>query len=289
MQNGLTAVSTQAALLLEQQSRLTLAAAQARQSAADAAARDASLAASIAALPAQVLLAADRTSEAESGNSRATLLSLQLHRQELASKYPADSPYIANIDRQIGALRGFEQGHRLRSSTARNTGPNPAVEALALDLDGAAARHQGELVRADEVERQAATVRERLLEIGRLALEERSLVRDVDRADTRYAILVRRTENALAAESIEQARTGNVRITQLASPGRRASSGRALVLGVGLFVALLLAGATGLLRAILRDVMLTPTEAAHRLGLPLLASVPETGDGRARRDRAALA
>ena len=158
---------------------------------------------------------------------------------------------------------------------ATQKGPNPAVESLRLDLDSAVSNEAGDLARAAALDGQVAGIEGRLQELEGLKLDQRRLERGVEVGETRMRILSRRFEDAVAAEAFERGRTGNVRITQFASPGRPASSGRLLIMGAGVVLGLLAAGGLGVLRAMLRDTMLTPSEAIHRLGFPVLVAVPE--------------
>ena len=270
--HDIVSLPDQIALLLDEQTKLTLSAMQARQTVAERGASSAALTAASSKLSATVMLTDDREAESESGNSRSILLGLQLRRQELLSKYADTSHYITDIDQQIAALKSFEDKNDLKSSRSTATGVNPVVAAVRGDVRNFEQERAGNAARGEEVERQAENVRQRLLELTSLRLEFRRLERAVEFADDHYRILLKHYDDALVGDAVDKQSIANVRVIETSSPDHP-TSGRRLVLGLGLLAGLGAVILTAFIVSAFRETMLTPSAAARRLRMPVLARV----------------
>jgi uncharacterized protein involved in exopolysaccharide biosynthesis len=270
--HDIVSLPDQIALLLDEQAKLNLSAMQARETVAERTAASAALAALSAQLPTRVMLTDDRDTESESGNSRSILLGLQLRRQELLSKYADTSHFITDIDQQIAALKSFEDKNDLRPGRNTATGINPVVEQVRDDVRTFEQDRAGNAARGEEVERQAQSIQQRLLELTGLRLEHQRLERAVKIADEQYRILLRHYEDALVGEAVDRHSIANVRVIETSNP-IHARSSRRLVVGLGLLSGLGAAIATAFVVQAFRETMLTPSAAARRLRLPVLARV----------------
>jgi len=270
--HDIVSLKDQIALALEEQTKLNLSAMQARETAAERAAAAGALTAVSAQLPEKVMLSDDRDLETESGNSRSILLGLQLRRQELLSKYADTSHYITDIDQQIAALKSFENKNDMRPGRNTATGVNPVIEAVKDDVRGFEQDRAGNEAKSQEMERQSQKLQQRLLELTSLRLEHRQLERAVELADQQYRILLKHYDDALVAEAVDKHSIANVRVIETQNP-IHARSSRRLVVGLGLLSGLLAAVVTAFVVSAFRETMLTPSAAARRLGLPVLARV----------------
>jgi uncharacterized protein involved in exopolysaccharide biosynthesis len=270
--HGIVSLPDQIALLIDEQTTLNLSAMQARETVAERTAASAALEAVSAQLPNRVLLTDDRDAESESGNSRSILLGLQLRRQELLAKYADTSHFITDIDQQIAALKSFEDKNDLRPGRSTETGVNPVVEQVRDDVRTFEQDRAGNQARGEEVERQSQSVQQRLLELTSLRLEHRRLERAVELADQQYRILLKHYEDALVGEAVDRHSIANVRVIETSNP-IHAHSSRRLVVGLGLLAGLATAITTAFIVSAFRETMLTPSAAARRLQMPVLARV----------------
>jgi glycosyltransferase involved in cell wall biosynthesis len=273
----IVSISEQITLLLDEQSKLILSAMDARRVAAERAAAGAALAVAAQKTPPNVVLNEDTESSSESGNSRSILLGLQLRRQELLSKYADTSHYITDIDQQIAALKSFEDTNQPRKARSTETGVNPVAEQINGDLRAFEQERAGNEAKGQEAERQAETVKQRLLELTGLRLEDRHLERAVELADDQYRIVLKHYDDALVAEAVEKQSAANVRVIEQSSPSRTSGGGRRLAAGLGLLAGVIAAVATAFTLSAFRETMLTPAAAERRLGLPVLARVAARG------------
>jgi uncharacterized protein involved in exopolysaccharide biosynthesis len=270
--HDIVSLKDQIALLLDEQTKLDLSAMQARETVAERAAAAGALTAVSAQLPEKVMLSEDRDVETESGNSRSILLGLQLRRQELLSKYADTSHYITDIDQQIAALKSFEDKNDMRPGRSTATGTNPVIEEVKSDIRSFERERAGNEAKSQEMERQSQQIRQRLLELTGLRGEHRQLERSVEMADQQYRILLKHYEDALMAEAVDKHSIANVRVIETSNP-IHARSSRRLVVGLGLLSGLLAAIVTAFVVSAFRETMLTPSAAARRLGMPVLARV----------------
>ncbi len=270
--HDIVSLKDQIALALDEQTKLDLSAMTARETVAERAAASAALAAVSAQLPEKVMLSDDRDLASESGNSRSILLGLQLRRQELLSKYADTSHYITDIDQQIAALKSFESRNDLRPGRNTATGTNPVVEEVNGDVRSFEQDRAGNEAKSQEMERQSQKLQQRLLELTSLQLEHRQLERAVELADQQYRILLKHYEDALVGEAVDRHSIANVRVIETSNP-IHARSSRRLVVGLGLLSGLVAAIVTAFVVSAFRETMLTPSAAARRLGMPVLARV----------------
>jgi len=270
--HDIVSLKDQIALALDEQTKLDLSAMTARATVAERTAASAALTAVSAQLPETVMLSDDRDLESESGNSRSILLGLQLRRQELLSKYADTSHYITDIDQQIAALKSFEGKNDLRPGRNTATGANPVVEEVKGDVRSFEQDRAGNEAKSQEMERQSQKLQQRLLELTGLRLEHRQLERAVELADQQYRILLKHYEDALVGEAVDRHSIANVRVIETSNP-IHARSSRRLVVGLGLLSGLLAAIVTAFIVSAFRETMLTPSAAARRLGMPVLARV----------------
>jgi uncharacterized protein involved in exopolysaccharide biosynthesis len=280
--HNIVSLNDQIALLLDEQTKLSLSGMQARETVAERTAAGAALTAVSAQLPEKVMLTEDRDAQSESGNSRSILLGLQLRRQELLSKYADTSHFITDIDQQIAALKSFEDKNDLRPGRDTATGTNPVVEQVRDDVRTFEQDRAGNEARGQEVDRQSQIVQQRLLELTGLRLEDRRLERGVELADQQYRILLKHYEDALVGEAVDRHSIANVRVIETSNP-LHAHSSRRLVVGLGLLAGLGAAVATAFVVSAFRETMLTPSAAARRLRMPVLARISNQEGGPRRR------
>lgn len=230
-------------------------------------------------VPREVQLYAEDVSQMAVDSAKATLLHLQLRRQELANRYNPDSPVIADVDRELAKVQAFIAGEKPRKQDARRIGRNPVhedLEKLIADLgpqvEGFAARRAALAASVERVRDQVAT-------LGELEMRHHQLLRDRAVMEESYKTYSFKVEEAKILEQMDQQLSTNVRVVEPALPPQRDANPRLLVVVAGVFAGLLSAFAVAFAKAAVSDVFLTPETVERQLGLKVLLALPHADGG----------
>ncbi|WP_300395304.1 Wzz/FepE/Etk N-terminal domain-containing protein [Henriciella sp.] len=205
-------------------------------------------------------------------SSAQRLSELQMEREELLSRYTADSRAVQAIDTRIEQLEQYLNARQGLSGTTRR-GPNPVYQQIEQSAANLEAEAQSLALQGAELERQLARVEERLERLNDLQPEWQELQR-------RKALMEANVQNFSAREIEERAlaeisnqSADSVRVLE---PARVPIKGSSLKLPVAA-LAFLLAGFTalmaGLLRALTRNGFTTSRSLERTIGLPVVGSV----------------
>ena len=200
------------------------------------------------------------------------LTELRMEREELLSRYTADSRAVQAIDTRIDQLEEYLASRDGLSGTTRR-GPNPVYQQIEQSTANLEAEAQSLALQRAELERQLNSVEARLERLNELAPAWQELQR-------RKALLEANVQNFAAREIEERAlaeisnqSADSVRVLE---PARVPIKGKSLKLPVAA-LAFLFAGFTalmfGLLRALTRSGFPTARSLERTIGLPVVGSV----------------
>ncbi len=235
-----------------------------------------SLEAQAAARPQRVVTQV-RTTEnpALAQQSKTTLLTLELKRTELLTKYEPSYRAVQEIDTQIAQAR--EALAQAEKDVQRD-------EITDLDttrqwLDAELARARAELVtlraRSAEIAKVVDAYRESARQIGRKEIEHVDLVRSAKTAEENYLLYLRKQEEARISDELDRKRIVNVAIAEAATVPAFPSRPRwDLNLILGLALAVLVSLGLAFIVDYMDPSFRTPDEVEGYLGLPVLAATP---------------
>ena len=209
----------------------------------------------------------------------ARLRSLQSELTALTTKYGDKHPDVIKKTREIDAVnRDLKRARsrRYSSAAALRSPDNPAYINLKTQLA------QTEIELASMVEQAKAIqlkVQDYQKKVERAPFVEReysTLLRDYETAKTRYNDLMTKYMEARAAQGMEESQRGErftiVEPAQL--PEKPYKPNRALIVAIGLILALGLGGGFAAARESLDQTIKTPSELGELTGLPLLVTLP---------------
>jgi uncharacterized protein involved in exopolysaccharide biosynthesis len=205
-----------------------------------------------------------------------TLLSLQLKRTELLSKYEPGYRAVQEVDTQIAQTRealAQAEKDKLRGETTD-------LDRTRQWLDEELARARAELAtlkaRSAEITKVVEAYRESARQIGSKEIEHQDLVRSAKTAEENYLLYLRKQEEARISDELDRKRIVNVAIAEAATvPALPASPHWDLNLILGFALALLVSLALAFVVDYMDPSFRTPDEVEGYLGLPVLAALPQ--------------
>jgi uncharacterized protein involved in exopolysaccharide biosynthesis len=205
---------------------------------------------------------------------KSTLLTLELKRSELLSKYQPDYRPVQELTEQITQTRAAIQ-HELSSPMGDvTTDLDPTHEMIRSDL----AKAQTELAgfRAREAETQAIVdnYSARARELDSSTLMAASLQRDFKTEEDNYLLYLKKSEEARITDALDAHRMVNVTLAE--PPFVPALPGHSPAFFAGLAMIAMLTASVGLIWALERSdrTFHTPRELEAYLGLPVLVAIP---------------
>ncbi len=205
---------------------------------------------------------------------KATLMSLELKRTELLTKYQPTYPLVQEVDKQITDTRAAlakEEGTPVSEET---TDQNPTYQWINSELAKAKADLSG--LQARETATQAivdvyATKARQLDEKG---IMQQDLLRTEKANEENYLLYLKKSEEARISDAMDATRMLNVAVAQAPVVPALPSRSPWIFCLVGLLMASV--ASVGLVLAVdyLDQSFRTPSEVMAELGIPVLAAVP---------------
>jgi len=210
---------------------------------------------------------------------KGTLLNLEIQRTELLTKYQPTYPLVQEVDKQLTDTRALLAKEEAAPTTEETTDQNPTYGWVSSELAKAKADLSGYEARQTALQ---AVVNQYMAQARRLedqGIAQEDLKRTAKANEDNYLLYMKKREEARIADALDQTRILNVAIAQ--NPVVPALPTRSpWIFGL---VGCLLASAISIGVVFLLDYsdqsFRTPAEVISKLGVPVLAAVPETGSG----------
>jgi uncharacterized protein involved in exopolysaccharide biosynthesis len=221
---------------------------------------------------------------------KTTLLSQELKRSDMISKYQPDYRPVQELEKEIGETRAAIAAEKPLSDVS--TDQNPTSVWIRSESVKAQADLQGYQAKAAQTE---ATIRQTLLSVQQLdanSVEQQNLLRVAKTAEDNYLLYLHKREEARINDALDRSQIVNVSIAEKPTiPAFPTQSPWML----GLFgMVLALATTAGIVFTLesLDSTFRTPTEVHAFLNIPVLATVPDHSNNgvhlRGRNDTKAL-
>ena len=277
---GIVEVTAQKRLVLEQLSQFEAGWQQAQANAYQAKERAKALRAQAAATPERQI-----TQVAKIGNAQllatleGTLLSLQLKRTEMLSKYAPAYPPVMDVETQITETRRAIAQAEDSPVQQITTDRLPAQDWMATELARASTDQAALAAQADATAKVVQHYRGIARNLDEKETQQADLARNVKTAEDNYLLYVRKREEARISDALDSKRIVNVAIAEAATVPAFPTLHFGWVLIGGFFTAGLVSVGTAYGVDRLDASFRTPDELNRYLELKVLASIP-TGDGR---------
>ena len=277
---GIVEVTAQKRLVLEQLSQFEAGWQQAQANAYQAKERAKALRAQAAATPERQI-----TQVAKIGNAQllatleGTLLSLELKRTEMLSKYAPAYPPVMDVETQIAETRRAIAQAEDSPVQQITTDRLPAQDWMATELARASTDQAALAAQADATAKVVQHYQGIARNLDEKETQQADLVRNVKTSEDNYLLYVRKREEARISDALDSKRIVNVAIAEAATVPAFPTLHLGWVLIGGFFTAGIVSMGTAYGVDRLDASFRTPDELNRYLELKVLASIP-TGDGR---------
>lgn len=223
-------------------------------------------------VPANIELFRDNTEAAHALDTmQLSLLQLKSRRADMASRYMEQSPFVQQLDSQIGDVSKAitEQGKNLVSSV--RTGHNSYYDTIQDRIVRLRSDVAGETARETTLKEQNRQTDETIQRLITTANQLRRMEIDRDLLVQSFKSFSQQVEEArIQQNQMDTSSSTNVRIVQAPFPPAHRSNPPLLFLAAGLVAGVMLACLTVIVLSSLRETFLSPEEAQRSLGLPVL-------------------
>lgn len=274
-ERSIRAFGEEQSLLLTQRNTLEMRQADTALALAQSNARTASLKNSLSGLLVDVTLSSETQRSEAIENARKLMLDLKLKERDLSAKFLDSNLSVQDVRADIERTNDYIRELETNPTRTVRTGRSPARDVVESDLLRTVADTQQARAGTSALVEQRNAIDKRLAAFAATEVELPALERERKFAEVNYDAAAKRLRDEQALEDLDRKRRSNVSIVQAPVVPLQAKTTQPVILLVGLFLSLCAALLTAFLSALLRDTFLTPSQVERRLGLPLLAAVPE--------------
>ena len=236
----------------------------------------ASLKAQRKAVPANIPLYSENERHKVLDDTQTQLLTLKLREKELAAKFKDSYPELANVREQIAIAETFLKGREAEIANKTRVGTNDVAKELELET----LRRETELTsltaRRDVTQEQLARIDQTIQDLSGRERAMLPLQRDVDAKAETLKQSIAKADEARTLDGLNREKSASFSVFQVAvppDPGKPVRPAPLLYIPAAFVLGLLGAGFTAFLSYYLLDGFLTPDQAAHRLGVPVLGVI----------------
>jgi uncharacterized protein involved in exopolysaccharide biosynthesis len=210
---------------------------------------------------------------------KSTLLTLELKRTELLTKFQPDYPLVREVDDQIAKARGEVESAERRPVRDKTTDENPTYTWISGELAKAKADLAGQQARQTALQTIVRTYEARVRDLEQEGLRQHDLLRIAKTAEDNYLLYQQKREEARITDALDKTRILNVAVAE--EPVVPALPARPAIL-YGLLGTLLGCTVTVVVVFVLEYLdqsFRTPVEVETVLNVPVLAAVPHNRNG----------
>ncbi len=208
-------------------------------------------------------------------NLKNTLMTLQLKRTELLTKYQPTYPLVVEVDKQIADTQASISAEESKPIKEETTDRNPTYSWINEELAKARSDRSALQARAAAEAATVAKYEEQTRDLEQKGLTEQDLLRTVKTNEENYLLYQRKREQARMTEALDRTRIVNVAIAEQPVAPSLPSNSPILVIVLGTFVAAAVTLGVVFMQEYLDPSFRTPAEVSAELNIPVLASVPQ--------------
>ena len=203
-----------------------------------------------------------------------TLMSLELKRTELLTKYQPTYPLVQEVDKQIADTRTSIAHEEAKPLKAETTDRNPTYAWINEELAKAKADEAGLQARAASLKAVVEQYQETARTLEQKGIQQQDLLRQVKTDEENYLLYQHKREEARMTDALDRKRIVNVAIAEQPIVPAIQTNTRWLVLLAGILLALGGPIAVAFVLEYTNSSFRTPSEVFSELNIPVLAAVP---------------
>jgi uncharacterized protein involved in exopolysaccharide biosynthesis len=204
-----------------------------------------------------------------------TLMTLELKRTELLTKYQPTYPLVQQVDKQVDDTKASIAREEAKPIKEETTDRNPTYAWINQELAKAKAEYSGLQARATAQQAITEKYETQTRDLEQKGLVEEDLLRTVKTDEENYLLYQRKREQARMTEALDRTRIVNVAIAEQPVVPSLPSNSPASVMLLGTLLAATVTLGAVLIQEYLDPSFRTPAEVSAELNIPVLAAVPQ--------------
>ena len=205
---------------------------------------------------------------------KSTLLTLELKRTELLTKYQPSYRLVQEVDKQIADTRAAITAEEARPLHEQTTDRNPTYAWINEELAKAKSDYSALQARAVATQAIVGVYQTKAHQLEESGLLQQDLLREAKANEDNYLLYLHKREEARIEEALDRTRILNVGIVEQPTVPVAPVRAAEIFSLIGLLLAIVLSTALVFAQEYLDSSFRTPAEVLSELGIPVLASVP---------------
>jgi uncharacterized protein involved in exopolysaccharide biosynthesis len=205
---------------------------------------------------------------------RARVFDLTSRRSDLLRRFTPTHPTVVEIEGELAEARAALESTERSPMVEETTDQNRTYQWLQNELARVQAERGAAIARAEAIAASVGLYRAKARQLEEKSAVQQELRRTIKNAEDNYLLYLRKQEAARISDALDQTQISNVAIAQAPTvPALPSSSGRSLMLMIGLALACVAGLATTFVINYFTPYFETPDEVEAALGLPVLATL----------------
>jgi uncharacterized protein involved in exopolysaccharide biosynthesis len=204
---------------------------------------------------------------------KATLMTLELKRTELLTKYQPTYALVQEVDKEIADARASIVTEESRPIRQETTDRNPTYSWINEELAKAKADYSGLQARAAATQAIVATYEKKAEELDQKGIVQQDLLRTMKTDEENYLMYQRKREEARMTNALDQTRILNVAIAEQPIAPTLPSNSPWSALVVGGMLAVIVSLGTAFVLDYMDTSFRTPAEVLTELNVPVLGAI----------------
>ena len=206
---------------------------------------------------------------------KSTLLTLELKRTELLTKFEPSYRPVQEVDQQIAETRQAIASEQAKPLSDETTDLNPTNQWVRSELAKARADVAGLTARDTAMQRIVTDYQSRERALNTAAIEQQDLLRSQKAEEERYLIYVRKKEEARISDALDQRRILNVALAQEPTVPALPARSTPMLLMLGIVMAAAISFGLVVVAELTDRTFHRPDQLASAFEVPVLAAIPQ--------------
>jgi uncharacterized protein involved in exopolysaccharide biosynthesis len=202
-----------------------------------------------------------------------TLMTLELKRTELLTKYQPSYPLVQEVDKQLAQTRASIATEDAKPVREETTDRNPTYAWINGELAKAKADYAGFQARAVATQSIVDQYQKKSRELDQKGIIEGDLIRNIKATEENYLLYLRKREEARMEDAMNNTRILSVAIAEQPMVPTLPAIGPVLMFAAGLLLAIIFSIGLAFAMEYFDPSFRTPSEVMDELKIPVLATV----------------
>jgi len=210
---------------------------------------------------------------------KSMLMTLELKRTELLTKYQPTYPLVTEVDKQIADTRASIEKEEAKPLQQVTTGENPTYQYVSTELAKAKADYSSLQARAVATEGIIAMYKQKATELEQKGIQENDLQRVIKTDEENYLLYQHKREEARMSDMLDQTHILNVAVAEEPAVPVLPTGSRMVFVVLGLVIGAVMSVGLAIALDYFDPSFRTPSEVLNELNIPVLAAVPHRVSG----------